>query len=415
MPPLKARPSRTETGPISGPLRGIRVLDLTSVVLGPLATQILGDYGADIIKLESIEGDLMRSNGVSKNPGMSSIFLAINRNKRSVALDLKTSTGQALALELAKTVDVVVHNMRVPAIERLGLGYGAVEKVNPNVVYCVATGFGQSGPDAGRPAFDDVIQAACGLAALIGRESGKPDYVPSLIADKTTGMALVNAVLAALFHRERTGQGQYVEVPMLETMAAFTLAEHLGGLTFMPPPSKAGYARILAGGRKPAPTKDGFVAMLPYTAEHWTVLFKNVGREDLAAKYNFHDRQERNARVKELYFDLAQVTLQMSSAECLALCDQLDIPATRIYSIDELPEHPHLKAVGLFEPLEHPTQGATLTVRPTTLFARTPASIRSSAPHLGEHSFECLVEAGINAETLKHWALEGVLKQYAHR
>lgn len=413
IPPLKARLNQSEAGLVSGPLRGIRILDLTSVVLGPLATQILGDYGADIIKLESIEGDLMRSNGVSKNAGMSSIFLAINRNKRSIALDLKTPSGQALALELARTVDVVVHNMRVPAIERLGLGYGSVEKINPNVVYCVATGFGQSGPDAGRPAFDDVIQAACGLAALIGRESGKPDYVPSLIADKTTGMALVNAVLAALFHRERTGQGQYVEVPMLETMAAFTLAEHLGGLSFMPPLSKAGYARILAGGRKPAPTKDGFVAMLPYTAEHWTVLFKNVGREDLAAKYNFYDRQERNARVKELYFDLAHVTLQMSSVECLALCDQLDIPATRIYSIDELPEHPHLKAVGLFEPLEHPTQGATLAVRPTTLFARTPASIRCSAPHLGEHSFECLVEAGVSEDTLKHLAQEGVLKQYS--
>jgi crotonobetainyl-CoA:carnitine CoA-transferase CaiB-like acyl-CoA transferase len=415
MPPLKARPSHTDAGPISGPLRGIRVLDLTSVVLGPLATQILGDYGAEIIKLESLEGDLMRSNGVSKNPGMSSIFLAINRNKRSVALDLKTSSGQALALELVKTVDVVVHNMRVPAIERLGLSYSAVEKVNPNVVYCVATGFGQSGPDAGRPAFDDVIQAACGLAALIGRESGKPDYVPSLIADKTTGMAVVNAVLAALFHRERTGQGQYVEVPMLETMAAFTLAEHLGGLSFMPPPSKAGYARILAGGRKPAATKDGFVAMLPYTAEHWTVLFKNVGRDDLAAKYNFHDRQERNARVKELYFDLGQVTSQMTTAECLALCNQLDIPATRIYSIDELPEHPHLKAVGLFQPLEHPTQGATVAVRPTTLFARTPASIRTSAPHLGEHSYECLMEAGVSADTLGRLMQEGVLKQYTRQ
>jgi crotonobetainyl-CoA:carnitine CoA-transferase CaiB-like acyl-CoA transferase len=198
-------------------------------------------------------------------------------------------------------------------------------------------------------------------------------------------------------------------------MVAFTLAEHLGGLSFMPPPSKAGYARILAGGRKPAPNKDGFVAMLPYTAEHWTVLFKNVGRDDLATKYNFHDRQERNARVKELYFDLTQVTLQMTSVECLALCNQLDIPATRIYSIDELPEHPHLKAVGLFEALEHPTQGATVAVRPTTLFARTPASIRSPAPHLGEHSYECLIEAGVSADTLRKLMQEGVLKQYTRQ
>jgi crotonobetainyl-CoA:carnitine CoA-transferase CaiB-like acyl-CoA transferase len=422
MPPLSTRTSDHKTGrtgsstsrvePSGGPLKGIRVLDLTSVVLGPLATQILGDYGADIIKVESLEGDLMRANGVSKNPGMSSIFLAINRNKRSVAIDLKTTPGQALALQLAKTVDVVIHNMRVPAMERLGLGYQAIEKVNPNVVYCVATGFGQSGPDAARPAFDDVIQAACGLASLIGGDSGKPDYVPSLIADKTTGMAVVNAVLAALFHRERTGQGQFVEVPMLETMTAFTLAEHLGGLSFMPPPTKAGYARILAGGRKPAPTKDGFVAMLPYTAEHWTILFKSVGRDDLAAKYNFHNRQERNARVKELYADLAQVTRQMSSTECLALCNRVDIPATRIYSIDELPEHPHLKAVGMFEPLEHPTEGATMTVRPATLFARTPASIRAPAPHLGEHSQECLLEAGISLDLVEQLTQNGVLKQY---
>ena len=399
--------------PEGGPLKGIRILDLTSVVLGPLATQILGDYGADIIKLESIEGDLMRANGVSKNPGMSSIFMAINRNKRSVAMDLKKPAAQALALDLAKTVDVVVHNMRVAAIERLGLGYKAVAKVNPNIVYCVATGFGQKGPDAARPAFDDVIQAACGLASLIGHESGTPDYVPSLIADKTTGMAVVNAVLAALFHRERSGEGQYVEVPMLETMTAFTLAEHLGGLSFMPATAKAGYARLLAGGRKPAPTKDGFVAMLPYTAEHWTTLFKSVGRDDLAGKYNFQDRQQRNARVKELYADMATVTRLMTSAECIALCHRIDIPATRIYSLDELPEHPHLKAVGMFTALEHPTEGATVAVRPATLFAKTPASIRSAAPHLGEHSLECLAEAGVSADALSRLVQEGVLKQYS--
>jgi crotonobetainyl-CoA:carnitine CoA-transferase CaiB-like acyl-CoA transferase len=413
MPPPTTRTNHAQLEQVGGPLAGIRILDLTSVVLGPLATQILGDYGADIIKLESLEGDLMRANGVSKNPGMSSIFMAINRNKRSVALDLKTPQGQALALELAQSVDVVIHNMRVAAIERLGMGYGAIEKINPKVVYCVATGFGQDGPDAARPAFDDVIQAACGLASLIGHETGKPDYVPSLIADKTTGMAVVNAVLAALFHRERSGQGQYVEVPMLETMTAFTLAEHLGGLSFKPALAKAGYPRLLAGGRKPAPTKDGFVAMLPYTAEHWTVLFKNVGRDDLAAKYNFTDRQQRNARVKELYADMASVTAQMSTKDCLALCHRLDIPATRIYSLDELPEHPHLKAVGMFTPLEHPTEGATLAVRPSTLFSRTPASIRSPAPHLGEHSLECLLEVGLSESNLSRLTREGVLKQYA--
>ena len=257
------------SSPPRGPLAGVRILDLTSVVLGPVATQILGDYGADIIKVEGIEGDLMRANGVSTQRGMSSIFLAINRNKRSIAIDLKTPAGRQALMALLPGIDVLVHNMRVAAIERLGFGYEAVHAINPKIAYCVATGYGQDGPDKDKPAFDDVIQAGCGLASLIGHASKVPDYAPSLLADKTTGLALANAVLAALFHRERHGVGQYVEVPMLETMTAFTLAEHMGGMTFDPPPAKAGYARLLAGGRKPAPTRDGFVAMLPYTTEHW--------------------------------------------------------------------------------------------------------------------------------------------------
>ena len=402
----------SSAAPAGGPLAGVRVLDLTSVVLGPLATQILGDYGADVIKVESLDGDLMRSNGVSKNPGMSSIFLAINRNKRSVCVDLKSAAGRDAVRQLAAGVDVVVHNMRVAAIERLGLGYAAVAALNPKVVYCVATGFGQDGPDAARPAFDDVIQAACGMAALLGDEGAAPSFIPSLIADKTTGLAVVNAVLAALFHRERSSQGQYVEVPMLETMVAFTMAEHLGGLTFDPPSAPAGYARILAGGRKPAPTRDGHVAMLPYTVEHWVALFESVGRADLTKKYNLANRRERNARVKELYADMAGVTRQMSTEECLALCNRLDIPATRIYGLDQLPAHPHLKAVGLFQPLEHPTEGATVTIRPATLFARTPAQVRLPAPRLGQHTFEALAEAGLDRASLERMQSQGVLRQY---
>ena len=397
----------------NGPLAGVRVLDLTSVVLGPLATQILGDFGADVIKVESLGGDLIRSNGVSRHAGMSSIFLAINRNKRSVAVDMKTAAGRELVASLVKSVDVVVHNMRVAAIERLGLGYAAAAALNPSVVYCVATGFGQDGPDAARPAFDDVIQAASGLAGLIGHISDTPNFIPSLIADKTTGLAVVNAVLAALFHRERSGCGQYVEVPMLETMAAFTLAEHLGGLTFDPPTAKAGYARILSGGRRPVPTRDGHVAVMPYTDTHWKALFNAVGRADLAGKYNFADRHERNARIIELYADLAAVIGQFTTAQCLALCERVDIPATRIYGINELPEHPHLKAVGLFQPLQHPTEGATITVRPPTRFARTPAEVRLPAPLLGQHTFECLREVGWQEADLERLAADGVIRQSA--
>ena len=395
----------------TGPLAGYRILDLTAVVLGPLATQILGDYGADIIKVEPPTGDLMRANGVSKNRGMSSIFLAINRNKRSLSIDLKTPEGLEIIHRLLPSVDVVVHNMRVDAIERLGLGYGALSALKPDLVYCMATGFGESGPDAGKPAFDDVIQAASGIASLMGNETGKPDYAPTLLADKTCGLALANAVLAALLHRERTGQGQLVEVPMLETMVAFTMAEHLGGLSFEPAIGPAGYVRLLAGGRKPAPTRDGHVAMLPYTAAHWVAFFKGVERDDLAAKYNLEDRHERNAQIRQIYADMASVTSQMSTDECLALCERLDIPATRIYSIDELPQHPHLKAVGLFESVDHPSEGPICSVRPSTLFERSPAQISIHAPLLGQHTDEMMREAGFDDEAIARLEAQGIINR----
>jgi len=381
----------------TGPLAGVRVLDLTAVVLGPMATQILGDYGADVIKVEPPEGDRMRSNGVMRGRGMSSIFLAINRNKRSLCIDLKSPDGVAVIERLLPTVDVLVHNMRPAALERLGLGYGAAGALNPRLVYCVAPGFGQGGPDANKPAFDDVIQAACGLAALLGHADGKPAYIPSLIADKTAGLALANAVLAALYERERSGRGQFVEVPMFETLVAFTLAEHLGGLSFDPPHGAAGYQRLLSGGRRPAPTRDGHVAMLPYSGTHWREFFIRAGREDLASKYNFDDRHERNARIREIYDDMALVTQRMTSAQCLALCESLDIAATRIYTIDELPEHPHLQAVGLFEHQQHPSEGAIVAVRTPTRFARTPAALHRHAPTLGQHNDEVLREAGLDA------------------
>ena len=410
IPPAAASPKATREGapragaPRTGPLAGVRVLDLTAVVLGPLATQILGDYGADVIKVESPEGDLMRANGVSRRRGMSSIFLAINRNKRSLAINLKRPEAVAALRRLLPTVDVLVHNMRTAAIERLGLGHAACAAINPKLIYCVATGFGEDGPDAGKPAFDDVIQAACGLAglgALASEGGGPPAYIPSLIADKTTGLVLANAVLAALFERSRSGVGQFVEVPMFETMVAFTLAEHLGGRSFEPPQGPAGYARLLAGGRKPAPTRDGHVAMLPYTAEHWRRFFERVGRPDLSEKYSIDDRHARNAQVRALYADMAAITATLATDELLALCQQLDIPATRIHGIDELTEHPHLQAVGLFQPQQHPTVGPIVAVRPTTLFARTPAELALPAPELGQHSAAVLAEAGLSGAEIQ--------------
>jgi crotonobetainyl-CoA:carnitine CoA-transferase CaiB-like acyl-CoA transferase len=384
----------------SGPLAGIRVLDLTSVVLGPLATQILGDFGAEIVKVEGPAGDMMRANGVSLHPGMSSIFLALNRNKRSLCIDLATPGGAAALRRIVPTIDVLVHNMRVEAIERLGFGYRPVAAINPTIVYCAATGFDQDGPDRDKPAFDDIIQAACGLASVasIGRE--QPDYIPTLIADKTAGMAVVNAVLAALFHRERTNRGQYVEVPMLETMAAFVLAEHLGGLTFEPPTAPAGYARLLAGGRKPAPTSDGFIALLPYTAEQWKAFLTAAGRPDLLETLGAADRQSRNDNIQALYKALAEITRTRGTAEWMAICAGADIPATPIYALDDLPEHPQLKATGLFQMMEHPSEGPVRYVRPTTKFSGSPASVRRPAPALGQHSCELLREAGFRDDEI---------------
>jgi len=397
----------------NGPLSGVRILDLTSVVLGPLATQILGDYGAEIIKVENLVGDSARANGVSLHTDMSSIFLAINRNKRSIAVDLKSAEGREVLRRLIPHADALVHNMRVAAIEKLGFGYAAVAELRPDIVYCAATGFGQDGPDRDKPAFGDIIQAACGLASLNSMGRGQPDYAPSLIADKTTGMALVNAVLAALFYRERTGYGQYVEVPMLETMVAFVLAEHLGGLTFDPAPVKAGYARLLAGGRKPAPTKDGHIAMLPYTDEHWTALFNTVGRADLAEKYGSADRQSRNANVVEMYRDMAEATRKHTTAEWMTLCASLDIPATPIYAIDDLPAHPHLKAVGLFGHAEHPSEGSIRYLNPPTKFAATPATVRLPAPLHGQHTREILREAGYGEQEIADLTTRRIVSQSA--
>jgi formyl-CoA transferase len=393
-----------------GPLAGIRVLDMTNVVLGPLATQILGDYGADVIKVESPAGDLMRGGSYMKRPGMASVFMNLNRNKRSLCLDLRKPEAVAALRRIVPSCDVLVHNMRVEAIERLGFGYEAVNALRPNIVYCAATGFDQDGPDAGKPAFDDVIQSASGLVALSGMARGEPDFMPTLLADKTSGMALVNAVLAALLHRERTGAGQYVEVPMLETVTAFVMAEHLGGLAFEPagPP---GYTRILGGGRKPSPTKDGYIGILPYSTDRWIAFLEAVGRPDLAAMPLFTDREIRTARSREVYEIVGTITATRTTAEWMTLLHELDIPATPVYGLDELPEHPQLKAVGLFQTAEHHTEGTVRYVRPPTKFAASPASVRRLAPTLGQHNAEIMREAGFAENEIADLRARNVLVQ----
>jgi len=370
----------------NGPLTGIRILDLTSVVLGPLATQILGDYGAEIIKVESIEGDLMRSNGVNLAPGMSSIYLSINRNKQSIALDLKTEAGKAILRQLIPHVDAVVHNMRVSAIDKLGFGYDEVVKLNPQIVYCAATGFDQDGPDKDRP-----------------------DYISTLVADKTTGMALVNAVLAALLAKERSAQGQYVEVPMLETMVAFTLVEHMGGLTRNPATQNAGYSRVLSGGRQPSPTRDGYIAMLPYTNHHWESFFRDAGQEALGKELGVTNRVTRNANIQGLYAALHKITATKTTAEWIEICDRLDIPATPIYTMEELPSHPQLQAVQLFTDEVHPDLGAIRYVRPPVKFTKTPAKVRHQAHRLGQDTESILIGLGYSQNEIESLVNQGAI------
>ena len=377
----------------TGPLAGIRVLDLTSVVLGPLATQILGDFGADVIKVEGTEGDPMRANGVSRHPGMGATFIAINRNKRSIALNLKTPEGRHIFLQMAAHADVVIHNMRVTAVERLGIGYEAVRAANPSVVYCAATGFGQNGPYRAKPAYDDIIQAASGMVDLVRQVTGQPEYIPTLIADKTAGMAVVNALLAALLHRQRSNQGQYVEVPMLETLVEFTMAEHLGGLSFRPAKGAAGYDRITRGGRRPSATADGHIAMLPYSPQQWRALFEQTHQLERLEPYNLSSRQHLGKCIRELYQELAAITPLKTTAEWMSLCEVLDIPATPIATLDTVPEHPHLQAVGMFQDVEHPSEGPIRMVRPATLFSETPASVRMVAPRLGQHTGSILASS----------------------
>jgi len=393
----------------NGPLTGIRILDLTSVVLGPLATQILGDYGAEIIKVESLEGDLMRANGVHLAPGMSSIYLTINRNKQSLALDLKSEAGKSILRQLIPRVDAVVHNMRVSAIDKLGFGYDEVVKLNPQIVYCAATGFDQDGPDKDRPAFDDIIQAACGLASVNSLGKSRPDYISTLVADKTTGMALVNAVLAALLAKERSGQGQYVEVPMLETMVAFTLVEHMGGLTRNPPTQNAGYSRVLSGGRQPSPTRDGYIAMLPYTNHHWESFFRDAGEEALGKELGVTNRVTRNANIQGLYAALHKITATKTTAEWIEICDRLDIPATPIYTMEELPSHPQLQAVQLFTDEIHPDLGAIRSVRPPVKFAKTPAKVRHQARRLGQDTESILTDLGYSHTDIQSLVQQGAI------
>ena len=381
---------------MSGALDGVRVVDLTTVLMGPFATQLLGDLGADVIKVEPPGGDSSRALGPARHAGMSASFLHTNRNKRSVVLDLKHPAGHAALLKLVKTADVLVYNVRPLAMARLGLTWAALAAVNPRLIYVGCFGYGQDGPYAAKPAYDDLIQGALGLPSLVARVGdGVPRYVPVAMIDRTVGMATVNAVCAALYRREKTGVGQSIDVPMFETMVPFVLGEHLAGHTFEPPEGAPGYPRMLARERTPFPTRDGYVCTLIYTDRHWRRFFEMIGRqEDFERDPRLANFTVRTAHIAELYAMVADILRTRTSAEWLALFAQADIPAMPLNSLETLAEDPQLVATGYFRVAEHPSEGPYRQMVPPQAWSESPPTLRRHAPRLGEHSVELLQELG---------------------
>ena len=379
-----------------GPLSGIRIIDMTTVLMGPYATQMLGDFGADVIKVEAPEGDLVRKIGPARNDGMGPIFLNANRSKRSITLDLKQPEGRDALLRLCADADVLVYNVRAKAMKRLGLSYEEVAAVNPRLVYAGMFGYGQDGPYAARPAYDDLIQGGATLPYLFSRvNEGKPRYVPSAMADRVVGLVAVGAILASIVERGRTGAGQRVDIPMFETMVGFVLGDHLGGLTFDPPLDAGGYARQLSPDRRPYQTKDGYVCALIYNDGHWDRFFSAIGRPDLpAGDPRFASFNSRMAHIDEVYRELAAIFLTRTSAEWLDLLEKADVPAMPMYDFEGVLDDPHLKATGFFRLEEHPSEGTIRTMAAPPKWSRTPARPERHAPRQGEHSEEILREAG---------------------
>ncbi len=382
--------------PPPGPLAGIRVLDLSTVVMGPWATHLLAGYGADVIKVEPPEGDVMRHGGVARHAGMGSLFLFMHRGKRSIALDLKQPAARAALLRLCAGADVLLHNIRPAAMQRLGLGYAEVAAANPRLIYVSLVGFDQRGPYAARPAYDDLVQGISGLAGIFERVAGgEPRYVPVLMADRITGMNAVHAVLAALLGRERSGVGQALEVPMFETMAELVLSDHLGGEIFEPAAGPIGYDRILTPNRRPFRTADGYVCLLLYTEKQWTRFFDVVGeRARYEADPRLCDPAVRRKHYDEAYGIVAEIVAGRSTAHWLAALEAADIPVGALSGVEDLIADPHLAASGFWLAAEHPTEGPLRVVRRPARGTAWPDDERGPAPALNQHGAAILREAG---------------------
>jgi len=392
-----------------GPLEGVRIVDLTSVVVGPLATQILADHGAEVIKVEAKTGDLVRAmNGRSVTPGMGAKFLHLNRNKRSIVLDLKQPAGHAALMKLIERTDVLVWNVRPPAMARLKLTYDDVRAVNPSIVYCGMFGFGQDGRYRDKPAYDSIIQGAGGMAALHHRASGEPRYVPMVVADKVVGMIAVQMIMMALYRRTQTGEGSAIEIPMFENLVKFVLEEHMYLKTFEPALGETGDPRLLDPLAKPIPTKDSWICISANTNAQAFAFFDAVGRPELKTDPRFSSVQARFAHVND-YFQVRTDTLKArTTAEWIAIFDRHDVPAMPYHTLDSLLEDPHLTDIGFFELKDHPTEGKTRNMRLPNKWSCGTRREWHPAPKLGQHSVEILREAGYTQSEIDELLAGGV-------
>ena len=379
---------------MAGPLQGVKILDLTSNFMGPYASLLLADMGADVCKVESPEGDTTRGIGPSRNKGMGPIFLHLNRNKRSLAIDLKNHSGIAALRRMIKSADVLLYSLRPQAMARLGLSYEEVRELNHRIIYCGAFGFGQRGPYAERPAYDDLIQAAVGMPVLQSRKSGPPNYVATAIADRVVGMALSNAISNALYYREKSGHGQEVEVPMFETFAHFVMGDHLYGYTYVPPTGDWGYARMMNAERHPYRTRDGYVGVNVYTDRHWQRFFHAVGHPEMAEDPRYADIHGRTQHIAKLYAFLGEMFETRTTAEWLEILNEADIPIIEMNTPDTLLTDPHMQAVGFFQEQDHPSEGKIINMGIPQDWSESRPEVRYPAPRLGENSLELLAEYG---------------------
>jgi crotonobetainyl-CoA:carnitine CoA-transferase CaiB-like acyl-CoA transferase len=395
---------------MSGPLEGVRILDVTTVLMGPYATQILGDLGADVIKVEPPSGDNVRGIGPARHAGMGGIFLHANRSKRSIVLDLKRPEGREALLRLAATCDVLIYNVRPQAMARLGLSYQELAQANPAILYVGVYGYDQRGPYAARAAYDDLIQGAVGIPALsVQAGSETPRYAPSAIADRIVGISAANAVSAGLYHRARTGQGQAIDVPMFETMAQLILGDHMAGQSFEPPLGPPGYPRILNADRRPYATLDGHICVLLYADKQWAAFFELIGQPGRASSDpRFRDIGTRTQHIHAIYRLVSDAIATRTTGEWLAAFEAADIPAMPMHTVESLLRDPHLDAIGFFNSVEHPSEGRLRTMAVPSRWSATPPDPARQAPRLGEHSVEVLKEAGYGDDAIDALLRKGV-------